>query len=51
VFNDTIGVLQQAQRDAMALINSPIEILKGSLENMASLRVDNVNQKVEFEIS
>jgi hypothetical protein len=36
VFNDTIGELQQAQRDAMNIINSPIEILKAEIENMAN---------------
>jgi hypothetical protein len=51
VFNDTIGVLQQAQRDAMALINSPIEIFKDSIENMAQTRVENVFGKIESEIS
>ncbi len=50
VFNDTIGVLQQAQRDAVNLINSPIEILKEALEDMAHRRVESVLSKIENEI-
>ena len=50
VFNDTVGKLQQAQRDTMILINSPIEILKAEFEDLANLRVESVYLKVENEI-
>ncbi len=50
VFNDTVGELQQAQRDTMILINSPIEILKAEFEDLANLRVESVYLKVENEI-
>jgi hypothetical protein len=50
VLKDTIDVLQQAQRDAVNLINSPIEILKASFEDMAHRRVESVFHKIENEI-
>ncbi len=50
VFDDTIGVLQDAQHEVSALINSPIEILKDSFETMASNRVDNAYTYVEDQI-
>lgn len=50
VFDDTVGVLQDAQRDVSALINSPIEILKDAFETMASTRVDDAYTYVEDQI-
>jgi phage-related protein len=50
VFNDTVGVLQDVQREVTSLINSPIEILKDAFETMASNRVDNAFSYIEDQV-
>lgn len=51
IFQDTVGVLQQVQREVSSLISSPIEILKHSFESMASRNLDDSFTYMEDQVA
>jgi phage-related protein len=51
IFNDTIGVLQEVQREVSSIISSPIEIIKHSFESMASRNLDDSFTYMEDQIA
>lgn len=50
IYNETLSSLQKSQREATNLVNSPIEIFKDIIEDMAFRRKKSISLKIENEI-